>query len=385
MAKRDYYEILGVSKSTPKDEVKKSYRKLAMKYHPDRNPGDKAAEDKFKEAAEAYDVLMDDNKRARYDRFGHAGMQGGGGGYQDVNVDDIFSRFSDIFGEGSPFGSFFGGAAGGGRGRQRRRGQRGGDLRITVKLTLQEIAEGVEKNLKIPRQVSCGTCSGSGAKNAGDYHTCQTCGGAGEVRRQAGGGFFQQIVVSACPTCQGEGRVITNKCGTCAGEGRTTGEDVINIRIPAGVAEGMQISKRGKGHAGLRGGSTGDLIIQIEEVASEVFERDGDNLIYQLFLSFPDAAIGTTAEVPTLSAKARFKVTPGTQSGKIVRLKGKGLPNINGYGVGDLVIHINVWTPKALTKEETAILEGLKDNKNFIPNPTSEDKSFFARVREFFA
>lgn len=384
MAKRDYYEVLGVPKSASKDELKKAYRKLAMKYHPDRNPDDKAAEEKFKEAAEAYDVLNDDEKRARYDRFGHAGVNGGAaGGYQDVNMEDIFSRFSDIFGEGSPFESFFGGGAG--RTRRRRRGQRGGDLRITLKMTLEEVANGAEKNLKLKRMIRCDQCDGNGAETSNDFSTCPTCNGAGEVRRQAGGGFFQQIVVTACPTCQGEGKIITKSCKKCNGDGRVQGEDIVSLKIPVGISEGMQISKRGKGHDGLRGGPPGDLIIQIEEVPHEDFERDGDNLIHELFISFPDAALGTTAEIPTLEGKARFKVQSGTQSGTMVRLRGKGIPNINGYGRGDLVVHINVWTPKSLSSDEKSKLEKMRDSENFIPNPTKAEKSFFSKVKEFFS
>lgn len=383
MAKRDYYEVLGVSKGASVDEIKKSYRKLAMKYHPDRNPDDKAAEEKFKEAAEAYDVLTDDQKRAQYDRFGHAGMGQGGGFQGDFTMDDIFSRFGDIFGEGSPFESFFGG--GGGRTRRKRTGPRGGDLRITVALTLEEVSSGVEKKLKLKRQLPCDQCNGTGAENPGDYQTCPTCHGAGEVRRQAGGGFFQQIVVSACPTCNGEGRIIAKSCKKCRGEGRNPGEDIVTLNIPAGVAEGMQISRRGKGHSGVRGGSPGDLIVIIEEKAHEDFERDGDNLIHELYVSFPDAAIGTQVEVPTLSGKARFKIQPGTQSGKMVRLKGKGVPNINGYGTGDLIVHVNVWTPRNLTNEEKNMLSKLQNSANFQPNPSKADKSFISRVKEFFS
>ncbi len=381
MKKRDFYEVLGVPKGSSKDDIKKAYRQLAMKYHPDRNPGDKKAEDNFKEAAEAYDVLSDDQKRAQYDRFGHAAV--GGGGFQgEVSMEDIFSRFGDIFGEGSPFESFFGGRGGS---RRQRSGPRGGDLRITVALTLEEIAEGAGKKLKLPRQISCDACNGSGADSPSDFQTCPTCHGAGEVRRQAGGGFFQQIVISACPTCKGEGRIIAKSCKKCRGEGRIPGEEVIEVRIPPGVAEGMQVSRKGKGHAGQRGGSAGDLIVLIEEKSHDEFERDGDNLIHELFISFPDAAMGTNAEVPTLGGKARFKISPGTQSGKMVRLKGKGLPNINGYGTGDLIVHVNVWTPKNLSTEEKNILNKFNNSPNFQPNPTKEDKSFISRVKEFFS
>lgn len=383
MAKKDYYEVLGVSKGASADEIKKAYRKLAMKYHPDRNPDDKSAEEKFKEAAEAYEVLSDEDKKSRYDQFGHAGLGGNGGGYGQFNAEDIFSRFSDIFGGGSPFDSFFGGG-GGGRQRTRRQGQRGSDLRIKVRLDLEEIYKGADKKLKIRRKTSCGTCSGSGAETSDAWRTCQTCGGAGEVRRQAGGGFFQQIVVSACPTCQGEGRILTNACKTCGGEGRTDETEVVEVRFPAGISEGMQLTMRGKGHAGRRGGPPGDLQILIEENEHEHFLRDADNVIYELFVSFPDAALGTTVEVPTLNGKTRFKISPGTQSGKIFRLKGKGFPVINGYGSGDQLIQVNVWVPKTLSASEKQQLEAFKDSSNFQPSPNGSDKGFFQRIKDMF-
>lgn len=382
MAKRDYYEVLGISKGASKDEIKKAYRKLALAYHPDKNPGDAEAEEKFKEAAEAYEVLSDEEKRASYDRFGHAGVGGASGG-QSRGFEDIFSQFSDIFGDSSPFGDFFGGAQGG---RRRRRGQRGGDLRINIKLDLEEIAAGVEKKIKLNRFVACETCSGSGAKDSNAFTTCPTCNGAGEIRQQAGGGFFQQIVVSTCPTCKGEGKIISQVCDNCEGKGREQKEDTISVKIPAGVQEGMSLSVRGKGHAGIRGGSPGDLIIQIEEKPSDLFERDGDNLIHELFISFPDAALGVNAEVPTLQGKkVRFKLPPGTQGGEVKRLRGKGLPNINGYGTGDLLIHVNVWTPKSLSPEEKRMLQRLQKSINFEPQPSKADRSFFSKMREFFS
>lgn len=380
MAQRDYYEVLGVSKNATKDELKKAYRKMALKYHPDKNPDDNDAEEKFKEAASAYEVLSDDDKRARYDRFGHAGVSGAAGGGAQ-GFEDIFSRFGDIFGsEGSPFDSFFGG---GGRTR-RRRGQRGSDLRINIKLSLEEVANGVEKKLKINRFIGCETCDSTGSDQGTAFHTCPTCNGMGEVRQQAGGGFFQQIVVTTCPTCQGEGRIISKTCDTCDGQGRNRIEDVVTVKIPAGVQEGMSLSVRGKGNAGLRGGSPGDLLIQIEEKESDLFERDGDNLIHELFISFPDAAMGRSIEVPTLNGQARFKISPGTQAGKVVRLRGKGLPNINGYGTGDLLVHINVWTPQNLSSEEKKMLNKMNASPNFKPAPTREERGFFAKMREFF-
>lgn len=384
MAKRDYYEVLGVSKGADKDEIKKSYRKLAMKYHPDRNQGDDAAEEKFKEAAEAYEVLSDEQKRARYDRFGHAGMNsGGGGGYSNVNVEDIFSRFSDIFGGGGGgggFESFFGG------GRSRRQsGQRGSDLRIKVRLSLEEIYNGVDKKVKLRRYVSCDTCSGSGAEGSDGFSTCNTCNGSGELRQTAGGGFFQQVVVRACPTCGGEGKVVVNPCKTCKGESRVESSDIMDVRLPAGISEGMQLTMRGKGNAGKRGGPSGDLVILIEEVEHEHFERDGENVIHELFLNFADAALGTNVEVPTLSGKTRFKISPGTQSGKIFRLKGKGFPVINGYGRGDQLIQVHVWVPKTLSKEEKNAMEQFRSSNNFDPSPTNTDKGFFQRIKDMFS
>ena len=385
MAKRDYYEVLGVEKGASKDELKKAYRKLAMKHHPDKNPGDASAEEKFKEAAEAYEVLSDDQKRAQYDRFGHAGMSGAAGGYSNANMDDIFSRFSDIFGEGNPFESFFGGSQGRGGRRRRPRGQRGGDLRIKVTLTLEEIATGLEKKIKLQRYTGCDTCSGTGAASSSDFQTCPMCNGAGEVRRQAGGGFFQQIVVTTCPQCNGEGRIITKSCNTCNGDGRVATEEVITVKIPAGVSEGVRLSKRGKGHAGLRGGDPGDLQILIEEKPSDIYERDGDNLHHVAYITFPEAALGTSMEVPIVTGgKKKFKIPGGTQSGKTFRLKGLGLPNINGYGTGDMFVHINVWVPKSLSSQEKSMLNKLKGSKNFAPNPTKEDKSFFSKIRDLF-
>lgn len=387
MAKRDFYEVLGVDKKAGQDDIKKAYRKLAMQYHPDKNPDNPAAEEKFKEAAEAYEVLSDDNKRARYDQFGHAGMSGagGGGGYQNVNMEDIFSRFGDIFGEGSPFGDFFGSQRGQRRGGGRPRGQRGQDLRVKVSLTLEEIHSGVEKKLRMQRFHTCETCSGLGAENDGAYKVCHTCQGSGEMRRQAGGGFFQQIVVTACPTCQGEGRILSKPCKGCEGEGRKMKEEVVAVQVPKGVAEGMQMTMRGKGHAGQRGGQPGDLIVVFEEKPHDLFERDGDNLIHTHFTTIPDAALGTSVEVPTLDGKVRFKINPGTQSGHLVRLKGKGLPNVNGYAPGDLMVYVNVWVPKSLTAEEKAIMERFKKSRNFEPHPSKEERGFFSKVKDFFS
>lgn len=383
MSKRDYYEVLGVDKSVGAEELKKAYRKQAMKYHPDRNPGDQEAEEKFKEAAEAYEVLSDDNKRARYDRFGHAGMGGAaGGGYQEVDFSDIFGN---IFGEGSPFGDIFGGGGGGGRRRRRRRGQPGADLRVSLKLSLEEIATGVEKKIKLKRHLACDVCDGNGAASGTAYKSCPTCNGSGEIRREAGGAFYRHVVVDTCPTCQGEGRIISQACNKCEGKGRLLQEDVISVNIPAGVMEGHKLKLDGRGNAGIRGGRPGDLYIHIEEKASETFERNGDHLIHELYVSFPDAVTGTTVDVPTLNGKARFKVPAGTLPGKVVRLRGKGLPNINGYGAGDLFVQINVWTPKKVTAEERKILDKLRKSPNFQPGKERGEKGFMARMREIFS
>ncbi|POY37836.1 molecular chaperone DnaJ [Solitalea longa] len=383
--KRDYYDILGVSKSANADEIKKAYRKMAIKYHPDKNPGDKEAEDKFKEAAEAYEILSNAEKRQRYDQFGHrasaAGGQGGyGGGH--MNMDDIFSQFGDIFGGAHPFESFFGG--GGGSRSGGRRVPRGSNLRIKVKLTLEEIANGVEKNIKVQKQVSCNTCSGSGAKGGSSFKSCSTCGGSGSVRRVTNTILGQMATTSTCPTCHGEGQIITDRCTSCHGEGVVRGEETLKINIPAGVSDGMQLSLSGKGNAAPRGGMPGDLIILIEEIEHETLKRDGNNIVYDLYLSFIDAALGTSAEIPTIDGKARIKIDPGTQAGKILRLKGKGIKEVNSYTRGDQLVHVNIWTPKALSSEERALLEKLKESPNFKPNPGKNEKSFFEKMKEFF-
>jgi molecular chaperone DnaJ len=381
MAKRDYYEVLGVPRNADTDAIKKAYRKLALQHHPDKNPGDKAAEEKFKEASEAYEVLGDADKRARYDQFGHAGVDGNAN-FQGAGFEDIFSRFGDIFGEGSPFEGMFGNRGGG---RRRSRGTPGSDLRLRMPLTLEEIAKGVQKKIKLKRHVACSACNGSGASDANGFQTCPTCKGNGEVRQQVGGGFFSQIVVSACPTCHGEGRIVTNACSVCNGEGRTQTEDTLDLNIPPGVRDGMALTMRGAGNAGKRGGPTGDLVIEVEEKPHELFEREGDNVIYDLVISLPDATLGANVEVPTLDGKARFKVDPGTQSGKMVRLKGKGLPDVNGYRRGDQLVHINVFTPQTLTSEERKILEKLRASPNFSPDPGKpREKGFLNRMRDFF-
>lgn len=387
MSKRDYYEVLGVAKGASADEIKKAYRKVAMQYHPDRNPGDKAAEEKFKEAAEAYEVLSDADKRSQYDRYGHAGLSGNGrgfGGGGNMNMDDIFSQFGDIFGD-DLFGSFFGGGRRGGGGGGRARGVRGSNLRVKIKLNYEEIAKGVSKNIKVKKYVGCTTCSGSGAKDKNSVQTCSTCGGSGQVRRVSNTFLGQMQTVTTCPTCNGEGSIVTAKCPVCKGEGRVYGEETVSIDIPAGVQEGMQLSVSGRGNAGERGGPPGDLIILIEEEQHPELHRDGLNVAFELHLSFPDATFGIQAEVPTIDGKAKIKIPPGTQSGKIFRLKGKGFPAVNSYERGDQLIHVNVWTPQHLTPEEKAILEKLGDSPNFQPKPDKNERSFFDKVREMFS
>ena len=385
MAKRDYYEVLGVTKNSTEVEIKKAYRQMALKFHPDKNPNNKEAEDKFKEAAEAYDVLSNPEKKQRYDQFGHQGVgnSGGHGAGGSMNMEDIFSHFGDVFGEGSPFESFFGGGGqrgGGGR----RQVNRGTNLRIKVKLTLEEIAHGVEKKLKVNKAISCQTCKGSGAQSSSDFHQCPTCHGSGQVSRVTNTFIGQMRTTSTCPTCNGEGQTIANKCKSCHGSGIQHGEEVITINIPAGVGEGMQLTVSGKGNAAERGGIPGDLLIVIEEIVHAHLQRDGNNLLYDLYVNFADAALGTSVEIPTLEGKAKIKLDAGTQAGKVLRLKGKGLPSVNSYGRGDLLVNINVWTPQHVSPEEKKILEQLKSSPNFKPNPGKGDKSFYEKMREFF-
>lgn len=386
MAKRDFYEILGVAKGADAKEIKKAYRKVAMKYHPDKNQGDKAAEDKFKEAAEAYEILSDEQKRARYDRYGHAGVDpqaGFGGGRGGMTMDDIFANFSDIFGDsGSPFESFFGGGA---RARGRRTGQKGSNLRIKVSLTMEEIAEGVTKKIKVKKQNSCDTCGGSGAKDSNAVSQCGTCKGSGYVRQVKSTFLGQMQTTTVCPTCSGSGQQITSKCASCKGEGRSMGEETIEIEIPAGVEQGMQLSMRGKGNAGKNGGPKGDLLIAIEEKKHEHFTRDGQHVMYDLFLNFADAALGTSLEVPTLSKTVKITIPPGTQAGKIFRLRGKGIPSVQGYAEkGDQLINVNIWTPKKLSPDEKEMLEKMRSLPNFEPSADKNQKGFFARMKDYF-
>jgi molecular chaperone DnaJ len=380
MAKRDYYDILDVTKGATADDIKKAYRKKAIQYHPDKNPGDKSAEDKFKEAAEAYEILSDADKKARYDRFGHAGMNGagGGGGQYSGNMDDIFDQFGDIFGEAFGFGG--GGRRGGG---QQRAVHRGTNIRIKVKLTLEEIASGVTKKIKVNKYISCDTCNGSGAKN-GNFKTCTTCNGNGRVTRVQDTFLGRMQTQQTCPSCGGEGRTITDKCTKCFGDGVVRSEEVIEIKIPAGVAEGMQLSVQGKGNAGPRNGVPGDLLVVIEEQEHDHFVRDGENLYYNLNINIADAALGAEIEVPTINGKAKIKVAAGTQSGKVLKLKGKGLPSVQGYQTGDLLVTIYVWTPQNLSKEEKQLMEKLKSMPSFSPGEGEQGKGFFSRMKDIF-
>jgi molecular chaperone DnaJ len=378
MTKRDYYEVLGVSKDASAEEIKKAYRQKAMQYHPDKNPGNKEAEDKFKEAAEAYEVLHDPEKKQRYDQFGHAGMGGaaGGGGFGGfTDIEDIFSAFGDIFGG---FGGFSGSRSYGSSGR---RVARGSDLRVKVKLNLEEIANGTEKKIKVKKYIQCQQCSGTGAKNGTAYSTCSTCHGSGRVTQVKNTILGQMQTTSSCPTCYGDGKIITEKCSNCAGEGVLRDEEVISINIPAGVGEGMQMTVTGKGNAARRGGINGDLLVVITEEEHPELIRDGNNLIYNLFLSFPEITLGTTAEIPTVDSRVKVKIDPGTQPEKILRLRGKGLPDVNGYGKGDLLVRIHVWIPKKLNSEERKILEKLLTSPGFKAVPSSSEKSFFEKMR----
>ena len=390
MAKRDYYEVLGVDKSASEDEIKKAYRKIAIKYHPDRNPGNKEAEEKFKEAAEAYDVLHDPQKRQQYDQFGFngpgAGFGGGSfGGGASMNMDDIFSMFGDIFGGHAGFGGGFGGFGGGGR-QARPQQHRGNDLRLKVRLTLSEVATGVTKKFKVKKDITCSHCNGSGAEAGSGMETCQTCHGSGVITHTTQSIFGMMQTQGVCPTCGGEGKVIKNKCKECGGTGVVKGEEVVEINIPAGVAEGMIVNVPGKGNAGRRNGINGDIQVLIEEEPNDTFVRDGNNLIYNLLLDFPTAALGGEVEVPTISGgKVRMKVEPGTQPGKTLRLRGKGLPAVQGYGRGngDLIVNISVYVPKTLSRDERKAIEAMKGSDNFKGDSATK-QSIFQKFRNYF-
>ena len=385
--KRDYYEVLGVEKNADADTIKKAYRKAAIKYHPDKNPGDKDAEERFKEAAEAYDVLSNDDKRARYDRFGHAGMNGGAGGAGGFggfggaggfSMDDIFEQFGDFF--GGAFGGFGGGRSRGGR----QRVNRGSDVRITVRLTLKEIAEGVTKKLKINKIVACEKCGGTGAKDKSAYSTCTQCGGSGYVITVQNSFFGRMQTQSVCPTCQGEGRIIKDKCTHCGGEGTERGDKIVEVKIPAGVSEGMALTLQGMGNAARHGGINGDLIVVIKEEEHADFERSGNNLVHNLRISVTTAILGGDAEVPTIDGRVRISIDAGTQSGKVMRLRGKGLPDVNGRGRGDIIIVVDVVIPTELTKEERKLVEQLSEQPNFKQTESKQDQEILSRMKNFF-
>ena len=379
MTKRDYYEVLGVNKNASDDEIKKAYRRAAVKYHPDKEGG---SEEKFKEINEAYEVLKDGQKRQRYDQFGHSGMNGNAGfGGHDMSMDDIFSMFGDIFG-GSGFGGF-GGFGGGARSRGPRQ-HRGSDLRVKVSLNLNEVLNGVEKKIKVKKYVPCTYCNGTGAEKGSSYSTCQTCRGTGHVTRIQNTLLGQMQTTTTCPTCNGEGQMITNKCTHCQGEGVVRDEEVISIKIPAGVGEGMQLNVSGKGNAGRRGGINGDLFVVIQEEEHKELIRDGNNLVYDLYVTFPEITLGTTKEIPTVDSKVKVKIDPGTQPEKILRLRGKGLPDVNGYGKGDLLVRVHVWIPKKLNSEEKKLLEKLQTMPDFTGGPDQSDKTIFDKMRDIF-
>ena len=379
MTKRDYYEILGINRNATKDEIKKAYRKLAMQYHPDRNPDDKEAEEKFKEAAEAYEILSHDDKRNNYDRFGHEGVRGstfGSEGFSSVN--DIFSHFSDIFGGSSIFDEFFGGSQ---RGRTRRRGSGtpGSDMRVTLKLTLEEIATGISKKIKIKKQVKCNDCNGTGAQAGTSLKTCPVCNGAGEVKTVSRSVFGQFVNITACHNCNGEGQVVDSPCRKCSGDGRVQDETTINIEVPAGVQDGNYMTLRGEGNSGKRGGQSGDIIVVFQELPHDNFIRENDDIIYNLFVTFPQAALGAEVEVPTLTGKAMLKVDPGTQPGKMLKMKGKGIRHLNYSGSGDQIVRINVAIPQKLNSKEKEIIKKLSEMPNVKTSSENEKKNFFSK------
>ncbi|ARV10462.1 molecular chaperone DnaJ [Winogradskyella sp. PC-19] len=369
--KEDYYDILGVNKSASAAEIKKAYRKMALKYHPDKNPDNKEAEEKFKKAAEAYEVLSDADKKSRYDQFGHQAFEGGAGGFGGggMNMDDIFSQFGDIFGGG--FGGGFGGFGGGGR-----RVVKGSNLRIRVTLTLEDIANGVEKKIKVKRKVQADGVT---------YKTCSTCNGQGQVTRVTNTILGRMQTASACPTCGGAGQSIDKKPSEADAQGLVAKEETVSVKIPAGVVDGMQLKVTGKGNAAPGDGMAGDLLVAIQEENHETLKREGDNLHYDLYVSLPDAVLGSSMEIDTVTGKVRIKIEPGVQSGKILRLRGKGIPSINGYGKGDLLVHVNVWTPKTLNKKQKDFFEGMREDEHFQPKPESSDKSFFEKVKDMFS
>lgn len=379
MDKRDYYEILGVAKGATKDEIKKSYRKIAMQYHPDRNPDNKEAEDKFKEATEAYEVLGDDDKRSKYDKYGHAGIRGGQDFHGFNNVNDIFSHFSDIFGGSSIFDDFFGASnqRGGRGGRRRGTGTPGSDLKVTLKLTLEEIAAGVAKKIKIKKYIGCESCSGSGSEGGSSSKTCPACNGSGEVRTVSRSVFGQFVNIQTCANCNGEGTVVDKPCRKCHGDGRVVAEETIKVNVPAGVSEGSYMTLRGEGNTGQRGGTPGDIIVVFQEIPHEYFRREGDDIIYDLFISFPDIVLGGEYDVPTLTGKARLKVESGTQPGKLLRMREKGVQHLNKHGAGDQLVRINVIVPKKVDAKEKELLKELQKMPNINPASVKDNNGGF--------
>jgi molecular chaperone DnaJ len=391
MSKRDYYEILGVPRNASRDDLKKAYRRLALQYHPDRNPGNKEAEDRFKEAAEAYEVLSDDEKRHRYDQFGHEGMRPGYDYRGFTDISDIFNAFGDIFGSGFG-GSIFEEVFTGSRPRSRASrgtGTPGSDLKVHLKLSLEEIASGVEKKIKIKRWRKCETCGGSGAKPGSSRTTCPTCQGTGEIRQVSRSVFGQFVSVTTCSTCEGEGRILKDLCSTCRGEGRVQGESTIKVNVPAGVGEGNYIPLRSQGNAGRRGGAAGDLLVMIEEEPHPFFTRNGDDIIYNLLISFPEAVLGSEVEVPTLNGRARLKIEPGTQPGQVLRMREKGIGHLNRYGRGDQLVQVDVWIPKRLSTREKELLKELSASENIKPDESEKkshsSRSFFGKVKDAFS
>ncbi len=380
--KRDYYEVLGVDRNATLEEIKKAYRKKAIQYHPDKNPGNKEAEEKFKEAAEAYSVLSDPDKKAKYDQFGHAGLGGQAGPDFSGGFGDLNDILNNLFGGGfGGFGGFGGGSRSSGPSQKVYRGR---DIRVRVKMTLEEIARGAEKEVMLERNVPCPDCGGKGARNSSDIKTCPDCKGSGQVKRVVNGLFGQTVTYSTCQQCGGEGKIVTNPCRTCGGTGLVRKKESVKVSIPAGVENGMQLTVRGAGHAAKNNGVNGDLLVLIEEVEHPNLKRDGNNLSYTKVISIMDAMLGATVEIPCLDGNYKVKVEPGTQSGTIVRLKGKGLPSVNSYGLGDMYVKFIVWIPKKLNRSEKELFESMRNSESFSPAPTKEDKSFFDRLRDIF-
>ena len=387
--KRDYYEVLGVSRNATDEEIKKAYRKKAIQYHPDKNPGDKEAEEKFKEAAEAYDVLSNKEKRAKYDQFGHAGLDGQAGPDFSGGFGNLNDILRDLFGGGfsGGFGGFGGFSGFGGDSQRQSGGQKvykGRDIRVRVRLTLEEIAKGTEKEIQIERNVPCPDCNGKGARNSSDIKVCPSCKGTGQIKRVVNSFFGQTVTYSTCQQCNGEGKIVTNPCHTCSGTGLVRKKETVRVKIPAGVEDGMQLTMRGQGHCAKNNGINGDLLIVINEVEHPDIKRDGNNLVYTKIISVPEAVMGATVSIPCLDGTYNVKVEPGTQSGTVIRLKGKGLPTVNGYGTGDMYVKFIVWIPKKLSREEKEIMGKLASCDSFRPDTSKEDKSFFDRLRDMF-